>query len=174
MAGKLKRKLPLGLVTCLKLEAARGKGVEQLDRDKAAVGFAVLIRVIAHEPDIIKVRVLEFVARRDLGRVGRSDVRRTAQTLCNGGIGIDKRTSHLDLPRIELFQLLHVLGAVVDILAKVRIGRRSGKIDAAGRCADLPRFADGAGSRREIGRQDTGVDLKLLKRIIGNFCKLHL
>ena len=64
--GELEAQRALVLVRRLQLEAAGGKGVEHVDGNEAAVGVAVLARIVADEPDVREVRVEYVVARRNL------------------------------------------------------------------------------------------------------------
>ena len=68
MPRKLKLQLPLALVPSFQLEAAGGEAVEHVDRQIAAVGFAVFVGVVGHQPDVRKVAAGNVVFRRDLAR----------------------------------------------------------------------------------------------------------
>ena len=143
-----------------------------MDCDKTAVLLTVLVGVVAHQPNVIKITVGQFISGGDFSITG-AHIRSTAKAFCNLGIGIDKRSTHFSLPGFQPFQLFHVLGAVVNVLSKVRIGGRGGKTNAAGSRSDLPSLANCTGGRREISCDDTGVDLEFLECINRNFGKLH-
>ena len=173
MRGVGKCKLSLRLVGSLELETASRKSVHQVNCDVSAICCSVLIGIVAYNPNVGEVSGEDIVARCYLCSVRASNISRSDKRLCRCSVNSDKSAACRDFPRIKLFKLLHVLRAVVDIFAEVRISRGGVKRNTASCRAYLVfRF-----KRTRCGSKSFGnnrrVKLKLLKSIARNFSILH-
>src|SRR5699024_892418 len=111
---KRESKLALAFVGALDLEAAGIQGVHQVNGHVTALGLAVLVGVIARPPDVGKVGVQQVVAGHYLGLVAAGNVGNADQGLDGFGGDGDKGAAHGHLVGVQLLELLHVFGAVVD------------------------------------------------------------
>nr|DAP69623.1 MAG TPA: hypothetical protein [Caudoviricetes sp.] len=166
MAGQFHGDLALAVFRRLKRETARRKRIFELDCDDTA------IRAVADPPNIGKVRLFKVVSWGNFAGRHSVDVCRAERHLDVCRRRAKRRKAHFALPPIKVLQLFHIVGAVVHVVAHVRVGRDARRVDSTSCRADDCAVIRGRHGRRvKCFKQDTGVELEALKSVLRDYSK---
>ena len=162
MPGQFYGDLTFSVLRGLDREAASGQGVLQLNSNEAAV------RSVANPPDVAEVRLLQFRSGHDLRGIRSIDISRTERQFDGFRACTERCERHGARPSIEVLQFLHVIRAVVHILAEIGIFSGTGCVNAASGCADDVFICYSRACRVECFQQNPCVHLHFFKSRLRN------